>query len=377
MSRRTRGRKGTGMIYKQPGCARYTIKYYRDGKAIREATGKTDYVEARKKLTARLSEVADGSFAGTGAEHTRVQELAEGFLRDYRINGKKSIGHAQARWGKHLAPFFSTLRAANVTSDVINRYVDHRMQEGAEKATINRELAALKRMFRLGYYTTPPQVLRLPAFPRLQENAARSGFVEDQQYQKLAAAASEVWLRAFLEIAHTYGWRKRELLNLRVRHVDIAQRTIRLDPGSTKNGTGREVVMTATIAALITACVDGKQPDDHVFTRADGKPVRDFRGSWKNLCDTAGVSGLLVHDLRRTAARNLRRANVAEGVIMKIGGWKTASVFRRYDIMNQSDVRDAMEKLEQAQKDSRASFGHDLGITAPAAGSESKPRTVN
>ena len=68
-----------------------------------------------------------------------------------------------------------------------------------------------------------------------------------------------------------------------------------------------------------------------MFTREDGKPVRDFRGSWAKACDAAKVPGLLFHDLRRTAARNLRRAGVAEGVIMKIGGWKTRSVFERYE----------------------------------------------
>jgi integrase len=62
-----------------------------------------------------------------------------------------------------------------------------------------------------------------------------------------------------------------------------------------------------------------------VFTRPDGKPVRDFRETWANACKAAGVPGLLFHDLRRTAARNLRRAGIAEGIIMKIGGWRTRS----------------------------------------------------
>jgi hypothetical protein len=53
--------------------------------------------------------------------------------------------------------------------------------------------------------------------------------------------------------------------------------------------------------------------------------------------------GLIFHDLRRTAARNLRRAGVAEEVIQKIGGWRTRSVFERYAIVTQSDIMDAME----------------------------------
>ena len=61
-------------------------------------------------------------------------------------------------------------------------------------------------------------------------------------------------------------------------------------------------------------------------------------------------SGLLFHDLRRTAARNLRRAGVTEGVIMKIGGWRTRSVFERYAIVTQSDVADAVKKLQINRK---------------------------
>jgi len=74
--------------------------------------------------------------------------------------------------------------------------------------------------------------------------------------------------------------------------------------------------------------------------------VRDFRETWAHACTFAGVPGLLFHDLRRTAARNLRRAGIAEGVIMKIGGWRTRSVFERYAIVSQTDIEEALKKLE-------------------------------
>jgi len=165
-----------------------------------------------------------------------------------------------------------------------------------------------------------------------------------------------------LETAHNYGWRVSELLSLRVGQVDLAARTVRLDPGTTKNMEGREVsIESGTLLHLLRRCLDGKRPEDHVFTRGD-KPVRDFRKSWENLCADAGVPTLLFHDLRRTAARNLRAAGVPEEVIMKIAGWRTSSIFKRYAIVDQKDIRVALQQLERArQKQADPSHEHSLG----------------
>jgi integrase len=243
-------------------------------------------------------------------------------------------------------------------------------------------------MFYLGYRATPPKVNRVPAFSMLREDNARKGFLEDAQYQKLMANSPGLSFRAIVEVGRTYGWRIGELKNLKVRHVDLMNRTIRLDPGTTKNREGREVTMTKAIYELLSQCAHAKSGDNSVFTWSNGNSLSDFRQTWANACCDAGVGqllcpicsvpakphnpcskcgkqwkrnqlkyrGLIFHDLRRTAARNLRRAGVAEGVIMKIGGWRTRSVFERYAIVAQSDVVDAMQKLES--RESGHSFGH-------------------
>ncbi len=156
--------------------------------------------------------------------------------------------------------------------------------------------------------------------------------------------------RAMLAVGCNFAWRKSELLNLRVAQVDILNRAIRLDPGTTKNSEGRTVIMTTETFELLKACVEGKRPEDHVFTRDGGKPVKNFRGSWEAACTSAGVPDLLFHDLRRTGARNLRRLGVSEGVIMRIGGWKTRNVFERYNIIDQADLADAARRLDEKRE---------------------------
>ena len=121
---------------------------------------------------------------------------------------------------------------------------------------------------------------------------------------------------------------------------------------------------------LLTECVRGKQPQDRVFTRANGKPVKDYRWAWWKLCVQVGLGhweckkcgqaikrrkccetgslgdrkyiGLFSHDMRRSAARSYHRAGVPESVVMKIGGWKTRTTLERYNIVNDKDVAEAV-----------------------------------
>jgi integrase len=61
-------------------------------------------------------------------------------------------------------------------------------------------------------------VERIPAFPaRLRESAPRKGFVTDKEYARLAANSKELWLRGLIACAYAFGFRKGELLNLRMR----------------------------------------------------------------------------------------------------------------------------------------------------------------
>ena len=122
MSRRKRARRGAGCIFRQPGCKTWTIKFVsRGGKSVREATGMTDYSEAQQLLIKRLEEVRTGSLLEPEARKAKVSDLAEAFLRDYRINRRKSVEHPERRWKKHLEPFFGTLHVADVGSTLIEK----------------------------------------------------------------------------------------------------------------------------------------------------------------------------------------------------------------------------------------------------------------
>ena len=140
---------------------------------------------------------------------------------------------------------------------------------------------------------------------------------------------------------------KRGAVKLTVSQVDLRNCTIDLSPKQTKTRSGRVVKTTERIYQLVNGRCMGKAPADlvfTVFTRPDGRPARQFRTAGKNACTAAGVPEPKFHDLRRPGARNMRRLGIAENVIMEIGGWKTPSVFRRYNIVDEADLIEGSQK---------------------------------
>src|SRR5262245_47654595 len=116
-------RRGTGSIYKRPGCKTWTIKFYQNGRCLRESTGETDYQTERQKLNQRLGKVADGVVVDLHLERISVADLAQDLTRDYRVNGRKSTGDVEARWKLHLEPFLGHLRAVQISTNTLNQYV--------------------------------------------------------------------------------------------------------------------------------------------------------------------------------------------------------------------------------------------------------------
>jgi integrase len=106
----------------------------------------------------------------------------------------------------HLRGMFALARAVEMTTDQISRYVTDRQAEGAANATINRELAALKRMFRLG--ERAGKVGLRPYVPMLREDNTRTGFFDEKEFRAILKNLPED-LRPVFEVAYITGWRVR------------------------------------------------------------------------------------------------------------------------------------------------------------------------
>jgi integrase len=237
---------------------------------------------------------------------------------------------------------------------MIDKYVQSRLHPKdaetpkASNASINRELAFLKRSFRLGL--EHEKIYRVPTFPHLTEDNVREGFPTEVQFEKLKSACAKegLWARAMLELAATFGWRKGSLLKMKVSNVDLLNGTVRQEGSTTKSGEANECKMTNALKALLTACVVNKDPDRWLFSRdKEGcRPIRDFRRTWRKVTKEAECPNLLFHDLCRFAARQLDAAGVSQRVGMEVMGRKTDSIYRRYRIVDRRDVDRAIDRLE-------------------------------
>ncbi len=338
--------RGQGRVYRPIIHGRQTPVWWLDysiaGRRFRESSGTTSKAGALDLLRVRVGDRKTGRVTGRPEQVTfgQLRDLAE---RQYELDGRRSLVRLRAALN-HLEDFLGVKRRApDITGPLLDAYAADRLEAGASRATVNYELAALRRAFRLavekGILATVP-VIKLP-----RVRNARSGFFEAGD---LAALMVELppGVRPVVQFLKLTGWRRGEALGLTWDQVDWEGKVIRLAAADTKGGDPRlfPFGLAPELAGVLQTQWETRQ-GPFVFQRG-GQPLTLglLRSGWKRGTRRAGLEGRLVHDLRRTAARDLRRAGVAEGVIMKLCGWRTRSMFDRYDIVSEQDLAEAVAR---------------------------------
>jgi integrase len=329
------------------------IKYYRNGSAMPESSESSLQSKARRLLAIREGDIARGLPITPRQSRITIAELLEDVKNDYRANHKRTIRDIEIRCRLDLIPSFGSHRAANLTTDQIRNYIRKRQEEKGANATINRELAALKRGFTLA--AQAGKLLWKPYIPMLQENNVRHGFFEPSQL-KLILDHLARHVRPVVRFAHITGWRCiSEVLPLKWSQVDFQSETVRLEPGTTKNKQARVFPMTLDLKQVLSRQWDKHQElapkgiDCTWVFPYRGRRFKGFRRAWRSACRKAGITGRIPHDFRRTAVRNLTRAGVVERVAMQMTGHLTREVFERYNIVSQTDVANAKAALDSKE----------------------------
>jgi integrase len=243
------------------------------------------------------------------------------------------------------------MKAIAITSNKLQAYIAKRLHERAANATVNRELDCLHRMMVLGQRQTPPKILHIPHFPKLTEDNVREGFFENDEFLMLRAAAPDR-LKVPVTIAYYTGMRLKEIIGVNglkwSEHVDFRENCLRLSSRQTKTRQPRVVYMAGDFLDVMLKAKEQRDlpyPSCPYVCHRDGKSYNCLIDAWNETCTRAGIRGRTFHDLRRTGVRNLITAEVPETVAMRISGHRTRSVFDRYNITSEDDLRQAAQRL--------------------------------
>jgi integrase len=357
--------RGQGRVFERKRSSYFWIAYYAHGKEEREVarhvhTGAKIEVsekgrhEAGRFLKRRLGEIAAEQhggrpFVGPQQERVTVNELLDGLESDYKLRDKWIASAASSV--KALREYFGTWRAVDVTSNATTAYIEGLLEQHYARATVNRRTQLLGQAFKLG--TRNKQLSVAPFIPRLSEvGNERQGFFEASDFEAVVANLPE-HLRDLIRFGFLTGWRKGSIKSLRWADVGDDVIYLRAENSKTRKpetmpieGELQGIIERRRTARAVEAENGATRFAEHVFHH-DGQPIGDFRKAWATACKKAGCPGMLVHDLRRSAARSMIAAGVPQAVAMKITGHRTDSMFRRYAIVNEDQKREALAKTQQ------------------------------
>ena len=151
-----------------------------------------------------------------------------------------------------------------------------------------------------------------------------------------------------MQLAIETGMRQSEILNLRIPHVDLRSRVVRLL--DTKNNSARTVPLTAAATALFKTAIENPiRPSDSALVFF-GEPGRDekrrpyqFTKIWSEIKESIGISDLHFHDLRHEAVSRLVEGGLSDQEVASISGHKSMQMLRRYTHLRAEDL---VEKLD-------------------------------
>jgi len=360
--------KGEGSILKLKGCRFWYASYFNhNGKQIRVST-RTEVKQEALTILRKLTGDRDKGLAPVSdLRKIYYRDLRAGLLASYIERGNKSLYEKSDGNGgteelvpglKRLDEFFGFgpdnpgLPVIRLTTDAARQFAKTRKEAGAGNAVINRSLSCLRRMLRLAHQEGKIQTV--PYIPLLKEPPARRGFLPREDFERLRGLLPG-HLRPVVTFLYYCGCRLGETKAIEWPQVNLDARLITLHEEQTKTGEPRVIPIPSEVAMML-AEIEPKE--GKVFD------ATNLRTEWAKACAAAGLGeltpmdngrhrwvkyrGLIIHDLRRSALRNLVKAGVNEREAMRISGHSTRSVFDRYAIVTTKDLTEAMRRVELA-----------------------------
>lgn len=338
-------------IYRRPETDLWYAEYKVPGKPrpVRESTGTADEAAAKRFLEARIRETGRARVVGPSAERAKFKDLEKLITDDYRLKGRRSISDLENSL-RHLRAVFQHYRAVDISAPAITAYASDRLAANAAPGSINRELAALRRMMRLG--VKHGLIAAPPWIELLTEAAPRQERFEHGEFAAVRDAMPEA-MRGYVEALYYTGVRRTQMALLEWRDVFADRVVMRAD--TTKNGHAHVIPLEGEFARVIEQQRGVRRIDCRFVFHLEGRPLvyedgsasTELREAWAAALASTGLADRLMHDFRRSAATNLARSGVPEQVAMQITGHKTAGMYRRYNIVDQDVIAEALRRQSE------------------------------
>jgi integrase len=318
------------------------------GKRCRKSTGTEDKKLAQRILDKVKGQVAEGKWFQKLPERS-FQEMMQKFLNEHaskKASYRTFMGHVE-----NMTAFFGNCSLFQITPRLINEYKNKRHSDGVKSATINRELATLKKAFNLALkeweWIESNPVSRVSMEP---EDNKRDRWLTLHEEETLLKACP-YWLREVVVFALNTGMRLSEILELSWEAVDFSRKTVTVFKSKNKerrtlplNGSAIELLKSKAKVRLIKTNLVFYGPRGHNLL---GK--RNVSWVFHTVAGRAEISDFRFHDLRHTFATRLIQAGVDLYKVQRLLGHKSPSMTQRYAHHWPESLRRAVEVLDSTK----------------------------
>jgi integrase len=341
---------------------RYWIDYVvpGTGKAKREPVAGADDPKAYSIEEARA---AEGKRKAQKVEAPRVLQRAP----EERMTFKELTGWYLGQEKVKTLRYFPTLSinlasfnqefgdkiVGQIKPSDLENYQAKRKREGYSDAYIDRQIEAARAMTNKAFDNDLVTGETVKIFRRVKKMLKRNANARDRiiSLDEFRAIMDKLprHTKAILATAFYTGMRRGEVLSLTWDKVDMENRIIRLEAADTKDKEPRVIPILPELFEILHE-IPRTLHDPHVFLFR-GKPVASIKTGLIKACKDAGVNygrfekgGFVFHDLRHSFNTYMRKAGVAQSVIMKIIGHSTDEMFRRYNSIDADDAHQAIDR---------------------------------
>jgi integrase len=324
------------------------MAYMVDGRQRCESSGTTNKRVAQKILNMRLAEIIEGRFRLPKTNPPELEQFSEEFLDSIRHqNTRKRYASSVSNLQAH----FGDAKLTEISAERIDEFKDSRLTSKVRAATVNRDLAVLRRMLRIAERRRLITATPFRDVEMLEERKERRSphiltYAEEEEF--LAVAPDFICVLAIL-ILDTGLRSGREALALKWEDVDFANKSIRIKKSKTFAGI-RTVPMSSRCKEELMRWRELRGPEFSKYVFANPQcpqtHLKDVRRAWPKALKAAGLEFFWLYDLRHTFASRLTEAGVSPIFVAQIMGHANPNILSTYAKANDEFRRAAISSLE-------------------------------